>query len=293
MNLEESFSGKEILNWRKVQLSKGGSRLELDWLLDIGGGLGSSELVKLKLFQNRKFQLDLSLKALSKLWVSHLDDQIPLQYLVGKCPWRDFLLEVNNSALIPRPETELLIDIALSKIELTSNEYGIWVDLGTGSGALAVALARALPRWIGHAVDCNQDALALAQKNLKNLALGSNVSLHLGDWWKPLDSLPGKVNLVVANPPYIPKKQLSEIDRLVLNHEPHLALCGGEDGMDCCRQIIKGAKKFLSSGGWLMFEHHYDQSNRALEMLIHEGFFEVDFANDLEGIRRFALGRNP
>ena len=294
MNIYRSFSGEEILNWRSIQLSKGGDALELDWLLDFGGGLCWRDIQRLKVIQDKKFSLNLSLQELSTIWTRYLYEQIPLQYLLGKCPWRDFEIEVSPSALIPRPETELIIDIALAKILHSSNRIGTWVDLGTGSGVLAVALARALPEWIGHAVDCSQDALALAKKNLSNLAFDSSVTLHLGDWWESIGpSLLGKFDLVVANPPYIPKPFLGKIDLMVSKNEPHIALYGGEDGMDCSRKIISGAIKFLSSGGWLIFEHHFDQSDRALEMLTNAGFLEVDFENDLEGNKRFAIGRHP
>ncbi len=287
-----TVSGKEILDWRRIELLKGGEERDIDWLLDMGGGISFSELKKLKIVHDRNFQLQLTLDELSNIWTTYLNERIPLQYLLGKCHWRDFEVEVSPSALIPRPETELLIDIALEKIETHSIEPGIWVDLGTGSGVLAIALARLLPEWIGNAVDLSQDALELAKKNLENLCLKPNVSFHLGDWCEPLyPSLRGKVNLIVANPPYIPKPLLSDLDSLVVNNEPLLSLCGGEDGMVCVKKIIDGSIDCLASGGWLIFEHHFDQSERALEMLRKAGFLEVNFKYDFEGIKRFALGR--
>ncbi|KGG16600.1 Methylase of polypeptide chain release factor [Prochlorococcus sp. MIT 0602] len=286
------MSAIEILNWRRHQLKKGGRAVDLDWLLDIGGGLGWSELQSLKIFQRKTYQLDISLERLSSLWLKHLNDKTPLQYLLGKCPWRDFELEVNPSALIPRQESELLIDIALEKINPALKTSGLWADLGTGSGAFAVALAKSFPGWIGHAVDCSEGAICLAEKNIKKLAGNSQVVLHLGHWWEPLEPWWGQIDLLVANPPYIPSSNLEKLDSVVLDHEPHLALCGGDDGMDCCREIIEGAIKGLSSGGWMMFEHNFDQSEKALKILTEAGFVDVDFATDLEGIRRFALARH-
>jgi len=294
MKIDSSVSGIEILDWRRIELSRGGEARDLDWLLDIGGGISCSELKTLKIIQDRKYQLNLSLEELSEMWRKYLHEQIPLQYLVGKCPWRDFEIEVNPSALIPRPETELIIDIALEKIKANAIKTGTWVDLGTGSGVLAVALARYLPQWTGYAVDCSQEALDLAKRNFRSLAINSKVSFHLGDWCQPLyPFLIGKVDLIVANPPYIPKNHLRELDALVSKNEPHLALYGGEDGMNPSRKIINGAINCLSSGGWLIFEHHFDQSERALEMLLNAGFLEVNFKNDFQGIRRFAIGRHP
>ncbi len=290
MGSEKLFSADEILTWRRKQLSIGGRAVDLDWLLDIGGGLGWSNLQKLKIFQNIDFELDLSLEELASLWERHLNFQIPLQYLLGKCPWRDFELEVTSDVLIPRQETELLVDIALNNIE--KNLIGRWADLGTGSGVLAVALSRSLPNWRGHAVDISQGALSIAEKNLNSLTK-QRIDLHLGSWWEPLKPWWGKFDLVVANPPYIPSLDLHELEPVVRNHEPHLALCGGDDGMDCCREIIQGSIKGLAKGGWLIFEHHHDQSQRAMELMDSSGFIDLCYKYDLQGIRRFAIGINP
>ncbi len=293
MSSLKTFSGEEILQWRKIQLSIGGSATNLDWLLQLGGGLSPGEFSQIKLFPEKYYSLFSSLNQLSKLWRSHVKDAVPLQFLVGKCPWRDFEIEVNPSVLIPRQETELIIDIVLQKTKSSSIDKGTWVDLGTGSGVLAIALAKEFPFWVGHAVDCSQDAIFLAKKNIKNLVSDSKITLHLGHWWQPLYNCVDKVDLVVSNPPYIPKSKLLDLDPIVRNHEPHVALCGGDDGMEGCREIINGARRFLSSGGWLIFEHHFDQSDMALAMMINAGFLNVEFEKDLQGIRRFAFGRNP
>ncbi len=292
MSVKKSFSAKEILLWRKVQLEKGGRDVDIDWLLDIGGGLGWSSLQKLKIFQNTNYELNLSLQRLSELWTIHLEDNVPLQHLVGKCPWRDLELEINSSVLIPRQETELLIDLAVQKFDPSLKTFGRWADLGTGSGALAICLARSFPLWSGHAIDSSKEALSLASKNIKNLVDHSNVFLHLGHWWEPLKPWWGEIDLVVANPPYIPEANIKELEPVVRDHEPRVALCGGIDGMDSCREIIKGAKDGLRQGGWIVFEHNFDQSERALDLLNKSGFQEIDSAKDLEGVKRFAFGRN-
>ena len=117
--------------------------------------------------------------------------------------------------------------------------------------------------------------------------------MHLGNWWEPLDDWFGQFDLAIANPPYIPKNSFEKLDSIVINHEPHLALFGGNDGLDCCRAIIQGSLNMIRSGGWLILEHNCDQSERVLRILKKNGFDEIEFANDLEGIRRFALGRYP
>ena len=281
--------GEEILDWRRINLSKGGRRTDIDWLLDIEGDIGSSKLHKIILYPANSFEFKSSLEKLTEIWELHLNSKKPLQYIIGKCPWRDFVLEVNNDVLIPRQETELIVDIAINKIGKVP--YGNWVDLGTGSGALAVALARSFPGWDGHASDCSESVLLVAKKNFNSLSPNSNITFHLGRWWEPLKQYKGIFDLVVSNPPYIPVHIFNKLDPIVRDFEPSLALCGGEDGFDCCKEVIAGSIIGLRSGGWLIFEHHYDQSEKARKLLVDFGFDQVAWENDLQGIRRFAICR--
>tara|TARA_Y100001968_G_scaffold321662_1_gene356456 strand:- start:3405 stop:4277 length:873 start_codon:yes stop_codon:yes gene_type:complete len=286
-----TYLGREILSWRKINLSQGGRRVDIDWLLDIGGGLCWSDLQKIVLYPQKHFEMEKSLDELGDIWNSHIKTGKPLQHLIGKCPWRDFILEVNSDVLIPRQETELLVDLALSKFKNSCE--GVWADLGTGSGAIAIALSKSFPSWDGHAVDCSKGALNLAKKNFNNLCPASKVSFYLGDWLDPLSELKNSFNLIIANPPYIPRVLLNQLPPMVKDFEPILALCGGEDGLESCRKLVSGAFESLCSGGWLIFEHHHDQSERALKLLIENDYENVSFANDLEGIKRFAMGSHP
>ena len=290
MALKE-IDSSELLSWRRRQLSEGGRAVDLDWLLEIAGGLSWSELQRVKVNLLELVVLEESLEHLSSLWRRHLDEHIPLQYLIGRCPWRDIELEVNSSALIPRQETELLVDIALSKVE--NNGLGTWADLGTGSGALAVALSRSLPEWVGHAVDCSQDALDLAERNLQRLAGKAKWNLHCGNWWTPLKPWWGELDLVLVNPPYIPSNLIGQLAPVVRDHEPRLALCGGVNGLRELRLVIAGAMKALSPGGYLFLEHHHDQSDLVIDKMSQEGLKDLQFERDLNGVRRFALGRRP
>ena len=158
---------------------KGGRKVDFDWLLDIAAGVSWSKLQNIILTPENLLSLEISTEELEVIWESHLKDQKPLQYLISKCPWRDFELEVSSGVLIPRQETELLIDLALKKV--ADLRYGRWADLGTGSGPIAISLAKSLPDWKGHAVDISKDALQLAKRNLKALAPNTNVKLSLGD----------------------------------------------------------------------------------------------------------------
>ncbi len=281
--------GEELLIWRKKQLSKGGRKVDFDWLLDLGGGLSWVTLQKLLIDPNKSLLLSESLEALEGIWMRHLEDKTPLQYLIGRCPWRDFDLAVNASVMIPRQETELLVDLALKRVGNSSE--GIWVDLGTGSGALAVALAQSLYDWEGHAVDLSKDALSLAKHNLEHLAPDFQTKLHLGSWWEPLQPLWGFFSLALANPPYIPTSVINELDPVVKDHEPRLALCGGSDGLMQIRKILAGSFKALAPGGWLIMEHHHDQSDDVLKLMSQFGLVNVSFEKDLQGIKRFAIGQ--
>ncbi len=268
---------------------KGGRKVDFDWLLDIAAGVSWGKLQKIILNPEHFVSLEISIYELEVIWESHLKDQTPLQYLISKCPWRDFELEASAEALIPRQETEFLIDLALKKvIDINS---GRWADLGTGSGPLAVSLAKSLPNWNGHAVDISKNALHLAKRNLKSIAPNANVRFSLGDWWEPLKRWWGSFDLVLSNPPYIPSALIEKLDPVVKNHEPLIALDGGKDGMNAIKQIINGASNALAKGGWLILENHYDQSEKITNIMQNIGMEEVSFEKDLSGIKRYAICR--
>lgn len=290
------LKGTDLLAWRRRLLANGGQAVDLDWLLDLAAGLRWQDLQRLQLDPDgAELTLDCSLEALEQQWLLHRQHQIPLQHLVGRCPWRDLELWVSPDALIPRQETELLVDLAVARgLESPAHKgdrVRIWADLGTGSGALAVALARQLSGWQGHAVDCSAAALALARRNLEAWADGMAWQLHQGSWWQPLQPWWGQLDLVVSNPPYIPAGVVDQLDPVVRDHEPRLALDGGLDGLDCCRLLLEGAAEALAPGGWLLLEHHHDQSQAVLALMTNAGLRDVQAAQDLEGIRRFALAR--
>lgn len=290
------LKGTDLLAWRRRLLANGGQAVDLDWLLDLAAGLRWQDLQRLQLDPDgAELTLDCSLEALEQQWLLHRQYQIPLQHLVGRCPWRDLELWVSPDALIPRQETELLVDLAVARgLEFPAHKgdrVRIWADLGTGSGALAVALARQLSGWQGHAVDCSAAALALARRNLEAWADGMAWQLHQGSWWQPLQPWWGQLDLVVSNPPYIPAGVVDQLDPVVRDHEPRLALDGGLDGLDCCRLLLEGAAEALAPGGWLLLEHHHDQSQAVLALMTNAGLRDVQAAQDLEGIRRFALAR--
>ena len=293
----ELLSGDELLRWRRQLLgaADGGKASSFDWLLDLGAGLSWSDLQALWLHPERQVRLSRSRSQLEGLWHRHLQSQEPLQYLVGLCPWRDFTLRVAPGVLIPRQETELLVDLALDGHAdgTPPAQPLLWADLGTGSGCLAMALARAFPCGRGLAVDASAEALRVAAANLVEANLSERVTLVQGDWWQALEPWWQRLQIVVSNPPYIPSSSLPGLDAGVRDHEPALALDGGPDGLDAIRQVLSGACKGLAPGGALLMEHHHDQSAAVQHLMQQAGLTAIKAHQDLEGTWRFASARRP
>ncbi len=280
------LSGRELLAWRSKELAHGGTAHELDWLLVISGGLALGDLRLLLIDQDRIVDMKRPLGEIQVLWRQYIEQNVPLQHLAGLCPWRDLMLEVGPVALIPRQESEVLLDLAVA----IPREVPIrrWADLGTGSGALAISLAKAWPMADGHAVDQCAEALALAERNFRRCRLSRSCQLHQGSWWQPLTPWFGEFDLVLSNPPYIPSELINDLHPTVRDHEPRLALDGGADGLDCIRTIIAGAAQALAPGGWLLLEHHHDHSQRVLTLLQEAGLSNIGSSADLTGTIRFA-----
>jgi release factor glutamine methyltransferase len=288
----ERLTGEELLAWRRDLLRLGGEGQALDWLLDMAAGLSPSAFQTLRLHPHRPIGLQISRDDLERLWREHLVSSAPLQYLVGRCSWRTFEMVVGPAVLIPRPETELLIDLATQLMAITGPTL-LWADLGTGSGCLAMALAEAWPTSQGLAVDLSEEALSQARINLHNAGVGHRVRLVQGSWLEALQPWWGRLKLVVSNPPYIPSHQIDQLDPVVRDHEPRLALDGGHDGLSSIRTIAEAAPSALAPGGRLLLEHHHDQSDQVLSLLNEQGLVDCLFHLDLEGNKRFASARQP
>lgn len=286
-----SIRGADLLDWRRGLLLQGGCAVALDWLLQQEAGLSWAALQRLRIDPDRTVELRVGLERLQMLWHRHCSHHEPLQYLVGRSFWRDCELVVAPGVLIPRQETELVVELAHCLSE--SAPPDVWADLGTGSGCLAIALAQLWPASEGLAVDCSAQALQLADLNLRRSALNRRVRLVHGHWWEPLRPWWGRLQLVVANPPYIPSSVWASLEPIVKNHEPRLALDGGEDGLDAIRTIAAGAVEALAPGGWLVLEHHHDQSSAVGTLLAAAGLVQVVAHADLEGKSRFAAARLP
>jgi len=207
----------------------------------------------------------------------------PVAYLTGEREFHGLSLKVNSDVLIPRPETELLVDLALERLP---NRAGRVLDLGTGSGAIAVAIAHAAPDAEVVAVDAARAALAVARENARRHAAA--IRFMEGDWFAGLAG--ERFDVVVSNPPYVAAgdAHLGEGD---LRFEPRTALVAGPDGLDAIRAIVAGAKAHLVAGGWLLFEHGFDQAERCRSLLNIYGYAGIASWPDLAGIARVAGGR--
>ena len=284
------ISAKEFLFWKKKQLSKGGDFQSFAVLLECIAGITNSDLTMLNINQDGTLYLKKNLDFLESQWDDHLSNSKPIQHLCGVTFWRDLKLKVTDKVLIPRSETELIIDIVF-EIFGKKSEKLFFAELGTGSGAISIALALAYPFWDGIATDIDQDALKVANENFINLSKQSNLRFFCGHWWTPFESYKGEIDLAISNPPYIPEDIFEKLPKEVKNFEPKIALLGGEDGLKHIKEIIQQAPQFLKEKGWLILENHFDQGEKIKQLFISNRFTSVEIVKDLSGVGRFTIGR--
>ncbi|MDY6901007.1 MAG: peptide chain release factor N(5)-glutamine methyltransferase [Cyanobacteriota bacterium] len=292
---QQQVSGNELSKWRDAAVSAAVSanvpKAEVDWLLQEIAGLDSLAL-RIGSFKDKsQIQLKLPLQELSKLWQERLSENLPVQYITKSTPWRHFNIKVSPSVLIPRPETESLIDLVIAA--QTNNptiQEGNWADLGTGSGIIALGLCNALSKANIHAVDRSNEALCIARQNAQNYGFGNRIKFYEGSWWEPLDFLKGEFSGMVSNPPYIPTTTLPNLQPEVFKHEPHLALDGGDDGLECIRHLVETSPDYLKPGGIWLIEMMAGQADQVKQMLYDNGSYsKIEIYRDLAGIERFAL----
>ena len=208
----------------------------------------------------------------------------PVAYITGTKAFFGLDLVVDRRVLDPRADTETLVEWGLQAILGLQGPHIL--DLGTGSGAVALALAHTRPDAQVCAVDASTDALAVAQANARRL--GVPVEFLQGNWFDTTPPLPHAYHLVVSNPPYIP---MADPHLAALTHEPHAALASGTDGLDDLRHIIALAPPYLRPGGWLLLEHGYNQAEAVRSLLAQRGFTAVQSRDDIAGISRCSGGR--
>ena len=207
----------------------------------------------------------------------------PLAYIVGRKEFFGLPLKVDARVLVPRPATETLVEWALEVLDTTAGPAPSVVDLGTGSGAIALAIKKNRPHAVVTAVDASADALAVAVTNAQALSL--DIALRQGSW---LAGAPGCHDLIVSNPPYV---AAGDPHLPALRHEPLSALAAGPDGLDAIRAIARQAPAHLKPGGWLLLEHGWDQAQAVRDLLVQAGLDQVTSRPDLAGIERCSGGQ--
>lgn len=219
------------------------------------------------------------------------ETRCPVAQLVGHREFWSFKLEVTGATLVPRPETELLVERALSRIPAEA----AWsvADLGTGTGAIALAIARERRNCKVTATDLSKPALTVARRNAKALNV-ANVTFRQGDWFEPLPERTagkGRFHLLASNPPYIAADEWKLTDP-ELEFEPRLALDGGKDGLDAYRAITAKATRYLHPGGWLLLEHGFRQGSAVCALLKQAGLRNIATTADLAGRPRVSEGQS-
>lgn len=286
---DETITWGELLRVSAVEL---GNEQEARWLCEHASGLDRVELddARDEVVSER---CGVALRAM----VARRLAGEPLQYVMRSWGFRHLDVLVDNRVLIPRPETEVVVQVALDlareMIGKTKSKLRV-ADLGTGSGVIGLSLASELPRgttevWL---TDLSADALEVARANLAGLGLiNGDVRVVQGSWFAALPSeLRNSFDLIVSNPPYIGVYDPS-VESSVLQHEPHLALFAGSDGLDAYREIISQAAEWLATDGWLVLEIGHQQGDAVRELLTENSFKQIEIRQDLAGRDRIALAK--
>jgi release factor glutamine methyltransferase len=282
------ITGRELVADAVAALAAAGlgrPRVDAEWLLAGMLGLGRAELY-------RVLTEAVPGRAVAQ-YRSAIDRRArgePLQQILGWEGFRGLKLRVTPDVLIPRPETEVLVDVVLSLLRPPRGGVSpLVVDVGTGSGCIASAIARERQDVDVLALDCSAAAIGVARENIETLGVGKRVSVIAADLLSPVRA--GRADLIVANPPYLSDAMLASAPSEVRVHEPRLALSGGPDGLTIVRQIVQDAPRALKRGGILVLETAgNDQVQDVADLLRTTGFMDVRVTNDLAGIDRFVSG---
>lgn len=221
--------------------------------------------------------------------VARRAERIPMAYLMGSVEFYGLPMEVTSATLIPRPETEVLVEVALSS--LASLPHPVMLDVCTGSGCVAVACAVHVKHARVVATDLSEDAIQVALRNCHRHGVIGRVSLVVGDLTTMLQS--GRVDVMTANPPYIPTLQITDLQPEIRDHEPRVAVDGGPDGLSVVRRVIADGQRVLRGGGMLAMEVAAGQAEAVEELMIRAGYENTSKHADLSGILRVVQGVKP
>ena len=239
---------------------------------------------------------EISREICQKFWeaVDKRKNRMPIQYIVNKQQFMGLDFYVDERVLIPRGDTEILVEevIEIYNKEKVNEKVNI-LDIGTGSGAITISLAKYINKAQVYSVDISEKALEIAKANALNNEVADRIEFLLGSMFEPLNDrcLERTFDYIVSNPPYIPSKDVLELDEQVKSYEPKLALDGGEDGLDFYRSIIETAPNYLKNGAWLIFEIGYNQGQDLVNLMREKGFSDISVIKDLAGLDRVVKGK--
>ena len=262
-----------------IELSVGEAIVEIERLFIHAAGISRLDWIKTPSIDNWPEGFNCYKKYLADRLAG-----VPLAYITGEKEFYGSTLQINRDVLCPRPETELLVDVALEKIRHL-DEASV-LELGVGSGAVSVALAANHRSVEITGIDISANALKVAKKNVDKFDLSGRVQLRCGHW---LDNVSDEYDMIVSNPPYIAESD-SHLKNKTLLHEPKIALVSGFDGLDAIREIISKSPRRLKRGGWLLFEHGHDQGLQCRTLLSKANFSNVFTKVDLSGNERVSGG---
>jgi len=284
----EVWTIARVLRWAAEDLSRrgvtGSARLDAELLLSHATGL---DRVRLIVDSARPLAPD-ELTRFRELHARRRRSE-PVAYILGEREFYGLRFSVNQHVLIPRPDTEILVNVALQRTR-ERHLFGRALDVCTGSGCVAIAFASERPTWQVTGSDISEPALDVARRNALKLGTIWNIDFRQSDLFAAIASEP-RFDLITANVPYIPDDEVLTLVPDIKNHEPHLALCGGADGLAILRRLVKAAPGWLAPGGLLALEVGAEQAERVAKGLGAYGFAEVQRERDYAGIERVVSGR--
>lgn len=282
----EPWTIRRVLTWATQDFaSRGFECPSLDAELLLSHALGVDR-IRLIVDSNVALQPDQLLAA--RELIQRRRTAEPIAYILGRREFYGMEFRVDPRVLIPRPDTEILVEVALKRTESRSL-YGRALDLCTGSGCVAIALSKARSTWQLMATDTSQDALDAARHNAERLGALHNLTLRRSDLFAQLE--PTKLDLITCNPPYIPAAEIATLAPDIRNFEPRLALDGGEDGLQLIRVIVTQAKHFLNPGGILAMEVGAGQSSAVSSLFEAAGYAAIELQRDYGGHERVVSGQ--
>jgi len=282
--LSETWTVLKVLQWTAGYLQQAGvENGRLDGELLLAAALG---LDRVGLYLNHDRPMAPAELEGFREFVKRRARREPLQYILGRTEFWSLPFKVTPAVLIPRADTEILVEEALEK----AGGASAILDVGTGSGAIAVALAHELPAAQVVAVDCSAEALAVARENAVMNGVDGRISFREGDLFA-LET--GEYDLILSNPPYIPAADIPALMPEVRDHEPRGALVGGEDGLEAYRALARQAPTLLKDKGWLLVEVGIGQAEAVAALLETAGFMHISVRSDYAGISRVVGGQKP